>query len=397
MFGLYIHWPFCLSKCIYCDFGSKIASKERLSNPTFQNLYCECCKKQMHYFAKKIQNNQYQQSLTSIYFGGGTPSLLNPENIKQIIQEAKNLFNLSTDCEITLEANPTSFEMEKFMLFRNAGVNRISLGIQSFDDNELLWLGRKHNVQQAVDAINTIKTIFPKWNFDLIYGLPKQTLKKWIEELNFAFQLSPQHLSLYTLIVDEDTPLGKMVKDGNIEPKTEYEMADFYDATNDFILNSSSTNEGKINQYEVSNYAIRGYESRHNLCYWKSYDYIGIGAMAHGRLRYADGERYEITNIDDVKKWISNIGNDGNGLVVEKKLSQKENIEEILLMGLRTTTGIDVADTNKRFNIQINNYLHQQQIKDLVQNDFLVFNNNILRLTNKGISILDTILQKILI
>jgi oxygen-independent coproporphyrinogen-3 oxidase len=218
-----------------------------------------------------------------------------------------------------------------------------------------------------------------------------------MEELNFAFQLSPQHLSLYTLIVDENTPLGKMVKDGNIEPKTEYEMADFYDATNDFILNSSSTNEGKINQYEVSNYAVSGYESRHNLCYWKSYDYIGIGAMAHGRLRYADGERYEITNINDVKKWISNIGNDGNGLVVEKKLSQKENIEEILLMGLRTTTGIDVADTNKRFNIQINYFLNEQQINNLAQDGFLVFNNNILRLTRKGMLILDTILQKILI
>lgn len=421
MFGLYIHWPFCLSKCVYCDFGSKVLSKEQVSDDVFQKKYCDCCKRQMQYFSKKMQHNEYQKELSSVYFGGGTPSLLRPENVSDLLTEANNLFNLSKDCEVTLEANPTSFELEKFSCFREVGVNRLSLGVQSFDNNELLWLGRKHSAEQAIAAIEKIKKIFSYWSFDLIYGLPNQSIDKWLGELKQAIFLEPKHLSLYTLIVDDNTPLGKMVKIGNIVSKTDDEMADFYDATNDFIKNVnfaineernrncnyenkiySYKNKAKsfyfkhLEQYEVSNYAVSGFECKHNCCYWGSDDYIGVGAMAHGRLRYFDGKRYETLCVKDVKSWFSNIEKGKNGLHIERALTKKEQVEEIFLMGLRTRFGVDINNVSKKFGFDVMKFLNQNEVNVLKKNGFLLFDGRILKLTNKGLKILDTILEKIL-
>ena len=352
----------------------------------------------MQYFQKKIKQNKHQKELTSIYFGGGTPSLLRPEFVKTLINEAKNLFNLSNDCEITLEANPTSFELEKFSHFNEAGVNRLSLGVQSFDDNELAWLGRKHSAKQAIYAIEEIKKIFPKWSFDLIYGLPKQKLEKWVDELNFALSLEPKHLSLYTLIVDEHTPLGRMVQLGNVVPKTDDEMADFYDATNEVIKKMYLNKLQKLQQYEVSNYAVSGFESQHNLCYWHSYDYIGVGSMAHGRLTYQNGKRYEILNKTDVKEWISELdGKSANGLEVEKPITRQEQVEEILIMGLRTKYGIDLAEIQRRFGIDILEYCDVDKIKMFENQGLLLINNQRMVLTYEGLKILDSILAKILI
>ena len=396
MFGLYVHWPFCLSKCIYCDFGSKVLSLNNAFDKDFQQKYCDCCKKQMQYFQKKIQQNKYQKELTSIYFGGGTPSLLNEDIVKQLIDEAKNLFNLSNDCEITLEANPTSFELEKFYKFNEVGINRLSLGVQSFDDNELAWLGRKHSAKQAIYAIEEIKKIFPKWSFDLIYGLPKQKLEKWVDELNFALALEPKHLSLYTLIVDEHTPLGRMVQTGNVVPKTDDEMADFYDTTNEVIKKTYLNKLKKLQQYEVSNYAVSGFESQHNLCYWHSHDYVGIGSMAHGRLTYCNNERYEIINKQDVNEWMFDVENGLNGLEVEKPITRQEQVEEILIMGLRTKYGIDLAETQRRFGIDILEYCDVDKIKMFENQGLLLINNQRMVLTYEGLKILDSILAKIL-
>ena len=415
MFGLYIHWPFCLSKCIYCDFGSKILSKEQVSDNVFQKKYCDYCKRQMQYFSKKIQHNEYQKELSSVYFGGGTPSLLRPESVSDLLTEANNLFNLSKDCEVTLEANPTSFELEKFSCFYEAGVNRLSLGVQSFDNSELLWLGRKHSAEQAIAAIEKIKKIFPYWSFDLIYGLPNQSIDKWLSELKQALFLEPKHLSLYTLIVDDDTLLGKMVKIGNIVPKTEDEMADFYDATNDFIKNvnfainkeqngsyncknkTKSFHFEHLEQYEVSNYAVLGFECKHNCCYWNSNDYVGVGAMAHGRLGYFDGKRYETLCVKDVKSWFSNIEKGENGLCIERALTKKEQVEEIFLMGLRTRYGVDINDAFKKFGFDVMKFLNKNEIDVFKKNGLLLFDNSILKLTNKGLKMLDAILEKILL
>ena len=398
MFGIYIHWPFCLSKCIYCDFNSSVLSKKNNDLICFQKQYCECCKKQLLYFSKKIQKNIYQHEITSIYFGGGTPSLLSPDNISSVLSEINNLFCFSKKCEITLEANPTSFELDKFYQFSDAGINRLSLGVQSFDDNELLWLGRKHSVEQAINAIEKIKNIFSYWSFDLIYGLPKQSLNKWLDELKLALSLRPKHLSLYTLIVDKKTPLGKLVSSGNIVPKTEDELSIFYDATNDFIKHACAyKNESeKLKQYEVSNYATEGNRSIHNCCYWNSYDYIGIGPMAHGRITYKNEKRYETLCKKSINNWFADLENNKNGLSVEKKLTEKEQAEEILLMGLRICDGIDFADIYKRFHLDLMKFLNQDELEFFEKNNFLSFKDRVLKLKYSGLKILNIILEKLL-
>ena len=225
MFGLYFHWSFCSSKCIYCDFGSRVLDKkDKEKFADLQKNYINCCEKQLEYFAEKIKDKN--KEITSIYFGGGTPSLLDVNTIQELIKKAKSLYNTSNDCEITLEANPTTFEIKKFNDFADVGINRLSLGVQSMNNKNLSWLGRKHTINEALTAIDKIKNIFPKWSFDLIYGLPRQSIDEWLCELKQTSSLKPQHLSLYTLIVDKNTILGKMVQNGIVAPKTEDEMAD---------------------------------------------------------------------------------------------------------------------------------------------------------------------------
>ena len=382
VFGIYFHWPYCLSKCIYCDFGTTI-----LPVDINQQHYAENCKKQLEYFKEKIKQTE---PITSIYFGGGTPSLLEPNIITELVDCVKSTFNVSTNCEITLEANPTSFEVNKFEKFYQAGVNRLSLGVQSMDDIELQFLGRRHTVAQAVAAINEIKHIFPRWTFDLIYGLPKQTLTKWLDELARALELGSQHLSLYTLIVDENTLLGQMVARGIVIPKTDDELADFYDATNEFINQNSD-----LKHYEVSNYAVSGQESRHNLAYWNSDDYIGIGAGAHGRLRYTDGQRYELQSIFNPKQWNDNIANGGNGLEVERALIEYEQAEEILIMGLRTKFGIDLEDIHRRFGFDLRKYLDTSKLAEFAEHKLVIYDNKRLKLTYHGLKVLDGIVRKI--
>ena len=383
MFGIYFHWPYCLSKCIYCDFGTTILP----ANINQQN-YAENCKKQLECFSGKVRQTE---PITSIYFGGGTPSLLEPNIIAELVDCVKSTFNVAADCEITLEANPTSFEVNKFEKFRQAGVNRLSLGVQSMDNNELQFLGRKHTVAQAVAAINEIKQIFPRWSFDLIYGLPKQMLTKWLDELAQALELGSQHLSLYTLIVDENTLLGQMVARGIVIPKTEDELADFYDATNEFIRQNSD-----LEHYEVSNYAVSGQESRHNLAYWNSDDYIGIGAGAHGRLRYTDGQRYELQSIFNPKQWSENVKNNGNGLAVERALTEYEQAEEILIMGLRTKFGIDLEDIRRRFGFDLRKYLDTSKLAEFAEQKLVMYDNKRLKLTYQGVKVLDATVREII-
>ena len=343
----------------------------------------------MKYFSGKIKQIE---PVSSIYFGGGTPSLLEPNIIAGLVDYVKNTFDVATDCEITLEANPTSFEVNKFENFRRAGVNRLSLGVQSMDDNELQFLGRKHTVAQAVAAISEIKQIFPRWTFDLIYGLPKQMLPQWLDELAQALELGSQHLSLYTLIVDKNTLLGQMVARGIVIPKTEDELADFYDATNEFIRQNSD-----LEHYEVSNYAVSGQESRHNLAYWNSDDYIGIGAGAHGRLRYTDGQRYELQSIFNPKQWSENVKNNGKGLEVERALTEYEQAEEILIMGLRTKFGIDLEDIRQRFGFNLMKYLDTSKLAEFAEQKLLTYDNKMLKLTYQGLKVLDLVVRKIIV
>ena len=394
MFGIYFHWPFCLSKCVYCDFGSIVVNNETFCLD-FQKTYAECCKKQLLYFKSKIQPTNDNEKVSSIYFGGGTPSLIDVDIVKDLILFVKQEFNLEHDCEINIEANPTSCCYEKFEQLNRCGVNRISIGVQSFDDIELSFLGRKHSSKEAIKTIESAKQVFPKWSIDLIYGLPRQNINKWLQELQFAIEFQPQHLSLYTLIVEDNTLLGKMVKNGVVIPKTNDELGEFYIATNNFIKNTYQ--KTKIRQYEVSNYSIKGYESRHNLTYWQYYEYIGIGAGAHGRIDYlGTNTRFETTCIYNPHKWIECIKNGENGLITENLLSKREISEEIIIMGLRTLYGINTTDIKQRFNLDITDFINTQALQDFIQNDLLAINNNCIVATHKGIPVIDGILNKII-
>ena len=391
MLGVYFHWPYCLSKCIYCDFGSIILDKH-IDFQALQSDYLECCKRQLSYFLTKIRNIEH---ISSIYFGGGTPSILDAKIIKELINSVKQEFTITNDCEITIEANPTSSNEEKFINFADAGVNRISIGVQSFNNKYLSFLGRKHNIEEAIKTIENAKKIFKRYTFDLIYALPNQDISQWGKELKQALSLEATHLSLYTLIIDDDTLLGQMVKKGIIKPKTENEIDMFYDFTNKFIREKT-----KLKQYEVSNYALKGFESKHNLLYWNSDNFIGIGPGAHGRLFYKDNNRYEIKNIFNQNNWINNILiQKTNGIEIEKPLSKKEQCEEILLMGLRTIEGIQISRIKQIFNIDIFEFINKNYFNNLVKTGFILFdeNNNNVKLSYKGLKILDFIINKILI
>lgn len=386
MFGVYIHWPFCLSKCIYCDFGSFVVNKDDINNE-MQKKYFENCRQQLLYFLTRLKK---VQPASSIYFGGGTPSLIDGSIVKDFINLIKNEIDITSDCEITLEANPTSLCDRKFNEIANAGVNRVSIGIQSFNDETLHFLGRKHSSEEGILTIEKAKRYFKRTTFDVIYGLPKQTVDDWLKELSFALSLNTGHISLYTLIVEKNTPLGKLVDIGSVVPKTEDEMAVFYDETNNYFMSKTS-----LQQYEVSNYAIKGEESRHNMIYWNSYDYIGLGAGAHGRLLYKDGKRYAIKNIGNPLEWKNNFGKGWNGIENEEPISSQERIEEILLMGLRLVDGINLHSINKRYGINLLDYLNLKKIHIFQQQGLLNVNNDYIRLTYDGLKILDSLLLDI--
>ncbi|MBQ7552328.1 MAG: radical SAM family heme chaperone HemW [Rickettsiales bacterium] len=394
MFGIYFHWPFCLSKCVYCDFGSIVVDKEKFSLD-FQNTYAECCKRQLLYFKSKIQLTNDNEKVSSIYFGGGTPSLIDVNVVKDLILFVKQEFNVEHNCEITIEANPTSCCYEKFEQLNRCGVNRISIGVQSFDDIELSFLGRKHSSKEAIKTIENAKKVFPKWSIDLIYGLPRQNINKWLQELQFAIEFQPQHLSLYTLIVENNTLLGKMVENGVVIPKNNDELGEFYIATNDFIKNTYQ--KTKIRQYEVSNYSIKGYESRHNLAYWKYYDYIGIGAGAHGRMNYLNtNTRFETICVCNPNEWMECVMNGRNGLITENPLSTKEIAEEIIMMGLRTIYGINILDIKKRFNLNIMEFIEIKLLQKLMEANILSFENGGMVATNQGLPVIDGFIYKII-
>ena len=305
LFGLYLHWPYCLSKCPYCDFFShpcQAPNEDILLAGYLRDL-------------KQMANLTTNRRLTSIFFGGGTPSLMSPAFMEKIMHSITTIFTLSDDIEITLEANPDAITKEKMTAFKNLGINRLSIGVQALNDTDLQFLGRRHSVQTALNRIEEAKNIFPRINMDLIYARPNQTIKAWETELQTALSLGLSHYSLYQLTIEENTVFGQK----NISPADEKTAEQLY------RLTDSIMNEAGIPSYEVSNYARRGEESRHNLTYWTGGDYIGIGPAAHGRLGLIATKSEH-----SVDKWLK------QGIMSEQ-LTPDEKFEEQVLMGLRLT------------------------------------------------------------
>ena len=322
--GLYIHWPFCLSKCPYCDFNSHV--RESID----QNRWREALLKEL----KSAAQNQ-TRTLVSIFLGGGTPSLMEPETVAALLETAKSLFPIAENLEVTLEANPSTVEAERFKAFYEAGVNRLSLGIQSLDDTALTFLGRRHSAKEALKALEIAATYFPRFSFDLIYARPDQTHAAWKAELSEALTYAKGHLSLYQLTIEPQTIFATRLARGEKMTLEEDPAAALYELTEETM-----TGQGFI-PYEVSNYAVPSQECRHNLLYWNFEDYIGIGPGAHGRITKED-IKYATSRYKAPETWLETVETHGHGLQTSVPLSPLERLQELTLMGMRLTAGLEV-------------------------------------------------------
>jgi len=328
--ALYIHWPFCLKKCPYCDFNSHV--RDGVDVAAWQ--------------AALIADMRHEallagdEPLESIFFGGGTPSLMPPALVAALLGEAQTLWGFAEGIEITLEANPSSVEAAAFAGLAAAGVNRVSLGIQSLDDAALRFLGRLHDAGEGLAALETAQSVFARVNADLIYARPGQTVADWEAELTRALALGTDHLSLYQLTIEPGTRFATDVRQGAFIPLEDDPAADL------FALTRAMTAAAGIPAYEVSNHARPGQESRHNLAYWRYHDYAGIGPGAHGRR----GGRATVRH-KKPENWLSAVATTEHGIAEERALGLREQASEALLMGLRLTEGVDLAALASRFGI----------------------------------------------
>jgi len=378
--ALYIHWPFCRAKCPYCDFNSHV--RERIPEARF----AAALRRELAHEAARIGPRR----LTSIFFGGGTPSLLSPEHVAALIEDAKRLFAPDPNIEITLEANPTSIEAGRFAGYAAGGVNRVSIGIQSFDDDALKFLGREHSAAQAIAALELGRKIFPRLSFDLIYARPNQTELAWRAELATALSLAADHLSLYQLTIEQGTKFATLYARGVFLLPDEDLAAALYDATADAAAHFG------LAQYEISNYAVSGRESRHNLAYWRYQDYAGIGPGAHGRLTFGDTmlatSRHRAPEI-----WAEMVESTGSGATVEDPIAPREKTREALLMGLRLAEGIFLPRFEARTGVKLRDAIDPKILGRCIEEGYLTLTESILTATPEGRKRLDALLPELVL
>jgi putative oxygen-independent coproporphyrinogen III oxidase len=326
-FALYIHWPFCASKCPYCDFNSHV--RETIDMARWREAYLS----ELRWWATQTNDRR----VTSVFFGGGTPSLMDPSITAALIDEIKKLWPRAEDIEITLEANPSSIEADRFRDFRQAGVNRVSVGVQSLYDDVLKFLGRPHSAAEARAAIAIAASTFERYSFDLIYGRPDQSVDAWKAELAEVLPLTRGHLSAYQLTIEQNTAFATQAARGDFIMPDDETQAAFFEATIDACVAHG------LPQYEVSNFAAAGQESQHNLTYWKMRDYIGVGPGAHGRITL-DGARQATVGHRAPEIWLERVDAQGHGGHPFVALSDKEMFEETVMMGMRLNDGLEVPD-----------------------------------------------------
>jgi len=366
--ALYIHWPFCASKCPYCDFNSHVA--DTIDHTIWHESYITT----LRYYADLLPDRQ----ITSIYFGGGTPSLMHPDTVQAIIDETQKLWHIDNNIEITLEANPTSVEIDKFAAFRIAGVNRVSLGIQALNDKDLKFLGREHSVDEALKALDIAQTTFDRASFDLIYARPQQTLAQWETELHRAAALAQGHLSLYQLTIERNTPFYMAHAKGEFTLPKDMLAVNFYRITQDILTAAN------LPAYEVSNHAADGQESRHNLMYWNYEDYIGIGPGAHGRITI-DGKKHATREHSAPQIWLDKTIKNGHAHHPFEPLTEREQALERLMMGLRTRTGIRTES--------VHTILDQDKLKTAITEGWITQDPTTIKATKSGILRLNALLD----
>ncbi|MEM1038080.1 MAG: radical SAM family heme chaperone HemW [Pseudomonadota bacterium] len=375
-FGIYVHWPFCAAKCPYCDFNSHV----RHTAPD-QARYALGFEREIAHMAALQPNTR----VTSVFFGGGTPSLMEVDTVERILRAIESAWPTTPDMEVTLEANPTSVEAERFRGYRAAGVNRVSLGVQSLRDEDLRFLGRLHTAQEAMSAIELARSIFPRLSFDLIYARPGQTEAAWRQELEQAIALAADHLSLYQLTIEPETPFYQLHRAGKFSIPASEQAATLYELTRDV------TAQQGLYSYEVSNHAKPGAESRHNLTYWRSGLWAGIGPGAHGRLQTNAG-RQALVNEKHPETWLKQVEEQGRGIIEKTPLTDTQCAEEMLLMGLRLREGIDVA----RYAAMPGAALDQEKLSHLIADGLMETTAaNRLRTTPEGALVLNAIIAEL--
>lgn len=328
--ALYIHWPFCLAKCPYCDFNSHV--RDAVDHAQWQDaLLADMA------FEADVAGGE---PLDSIFFGGGTPSLMPPALVAKLLERAEQLWGFADGIEITLEGNPSSVEARNYTELAAAGINRVSLGVQSLDDDVLRFLGRLHNADEALAALDMAQRLFSRVSFDLIYARPGQTPEQWQSELTRALGFGTGHLSLYQLTIEPGTKFATMVRQRQFEPLDDDAAADL------FALTRELTEAAGLPAYEVSNHARPGEESRHNLTYWRYHDYAGIGPGAHGRRRGVATVRHK-----KPENWLAGIAANRHGISETRNLGLREQAAEAMLMGLRLHEGVDLAALGARFGL----------------------------------------------
>lgn len=372
--ALYIHWPFCISKCPYCDFNSHV--RESVD----QDAWRAALLADMAHEAALTPG----RNLSSIFFGGGTPSLMPPATVAALIDAAAQHWGFADNIEITLEANPSSVEAARFADLALAGVNRVSLGLQSLDDAALAFLGRAHSVAESMQALKIAQQHFAHVNIDLIYARPDQTADAWDAELKQALALGTDHMSLYQLTIEAGTRFETLVRTGHFVPADDDDAATLYELTQD------RTSAAAMPAYEISNHARRGHESRHNLSYWRYDDYIGIGPGAHGRRLYSATQRHK-----KPENFLSAIARNAHGIVGEDTLDAPSRATEALLMGLRLSEGIDLARLAKRTDVPAHSLLDLDAVDKIAQLGLIQRKGDHVTVTPQGMPLLDAILPQI--
>ncbi len=374
-FGLYVHWPFCQAKCPYCDFNSHVAAQ------IDQNAWVRAYISELERAAIEVSG----RVLNTIYFGGGTPSLMPPDTVGRIIDCAQTLWPVANDIEITLEANPGSVEAARFAGYRDAGVNRISMGIQALNDADLRRLGRIHSVTEARAAFDIAQSCFDRVSFDLIYARQDQSLEYWKTELIQGLSIATDHLSLYQLTIEDGTAFGDRFARGGLRGLPADDLsADMYQMTQEICADHG------LPGYEVSNFARPGSESRHNLIYWRYGDYVGLGPGAHGRITLG-GNRYAVENIAAPDSWLKAAGN-GSSESLRSVLSGQDQAEEFLMMGLRLHEGI----YPDRFQSLCGKPLDTNKVAYLSDLGMLEQRNNRLCVTPNGRAVLNAVIRELL-
>jgi putative oxygen-independent coproporphyrinogen III oxidase len=371
-FGVYVHWPFCLSKCPYCDFNSHVRHAA-IDEERFARAFA----REIETTAARVPRRQ----VSSIFLGGGTPSLMDPRTVGAILDAIGRHWRVAPDVEVTLEANPTSVEATRFAGYRAAGVNRVSLGVQALDDVSLKGLGRLHSAREALDAVAIARGAFDRYSFDLIYARPGQTPAMWADELKLAIAEAAEHLSLYQLTIEEGTPFFGLHAAGKLQTPDEPMARALYDVTQEVCAAHG------LPAYEISNHARPGAECRHNLIYWRGDEYAGIGPGAHGRLDI-NGERQATATDRRPETWLMRVEANGHGVVTDDRLNSIERADEFLMMGLRLAEGIDPA----RYAALAGRPLDPHRIAVLREEGAIaVESDGRLRVTQAGFPVLDAV------